>query len=55
MTTPLNSYKFPSTIPARQSKLWGHWNNPEMKDQRDAAREWAKAQGYYERHSGKAP
>lgn len=48
MTTPLNSYTIPSTIPARQSKYWGHWNNPELKPQRDAAREWASAQGYYD-------
>ena len=46
--TTLNTYKFPSTIPARQSKYWGHWNNPEMKPQRDAAREAARAAGYYD-------
>lgn len=34
--------------------LWGHWWDPDLKDMRDQAREWAKAQGYYDRHSGKA-
>ena len=50
MTTPYN-YQLPGTIPARQSKYWGHWNNPDLKPMRDAAREWAREQGYYDKHS----
>jgi hypothetical protein len=46
MTTPF-TYQIPNTIPARKSKYWGHWDNPDMKPARDAAREWARAQGYY--------
>jgi hypothetical protein len=45
------TYQIPNTIPARQSKYWGHWNKPELKPARDAAREAARAAGYYDRHT----
>jgi hypothetical protein len=41
----------PNTIPATNSKFYGHWNDPSMKPARDAAREAARAAGYYARHT----
>ena len=41
----------PNTIAAKHSKYYGHWNDPSMKSARDAAREWAREQGYYARHT----
>jgi hypothetical protein len=49
--TTLNNYKLPSTIPARESKYYGHWFGKEMQPEREAARNWARAQGYYDQAS----
>jgi hypothetical protein len=49
-TTPLNNYTIPSTLPAKTSRLYGHWFDSGLKPLRDAAREAARAAGYYEQH-----
>jgi hypothetical protein len=41
--------RIPNTIAAKHSKYFGHWNDSSMKPQREAAREWARQQGYYDR------
>ena len=46
MTTSLN-YQLPNTIRHNVPSLYGHWWFKDLKPQRDAAREWASAQGYY--------
>ena len=47
--TTLNSYTIPSTIPAKTSRLYGHWFDSGLKPLRDAAREAARAAGYYDK------
>lgn len=52
MTIELNNYRLPSTIRHNVPSLYGHWFDPELKPMRDAAREWARQQGYYDKEKG---
>ena len=47
----INGPRIANTIPAKNSKYFGHWNDSSMKPARDAAREAARADGYYARHT----
>ena len=40
-----------NTIKATIPSLYGHWFDPTKKPQREAAREWARQQGYYDQAS----
>ena len=51
MPNTIQGPRIPNTIPAKNSKYYGHWNNPEMKPAREAAREAARAAEYYARHT----
>jgi hypothetical protein len=50
MTTPLN-YQLPNTIRHDVPSMYGHWWVKSLKPQREAAREAARAAGYYDRHT----
>ena len=50
MPTYIQGPRIANTIAAPNTKYFGHWFSSDMKEARQAARAYATAQGYYERH-----